>query len=78
MPGSTTLGPGHGVDAVEHLDALRMMSLVKRLHGLLTESGPDRITEAQAAALSGGEASSREELVGWLERVGRDLERATA
>ncbi|MFE6786938.1 hypothetical protein ACFVFF_32215 [Streptomyces sp. NPDC057680] len=78
MPGSTTLGPGHGVDAIEHLDALRMMSLMKELHGLLTGSGPDRITDAQAAALSGGEARSREELAAWLERVGRDLEKATA
>ncbi|MFF3841058.1 hypothetical protein [Streptomyces sp. NPDC001930] len=78
MPGSTTLGPGHGVDAIEHLDALRMMSLMKELHRLLTGPGPDRITDAQAAALSGDEVHSREELAAWLERVAGDLEKATA
>ncbi|WP_406062493.1 hypothetical protein OG462_30460 [Streptomyces sp. NBC_01077] len=78
MPGSTTLGPGHGVDAIEHLDALRMMSLMKELHRLLTVPGPDRITDAQAAALSGGEDHPREEFTAWLERVARDLQKATA
>ncbi|MFF0427508.1 hypothetical protein ACFYUJ_24215 [Streptomyces sp. NPDC004520] len=78
MPGSTTLGPGHGVDAIEHLDALRMLSLMKELNRLLTAPGSDRITDAQAAALGGGGARSREELTAWVERVTRDLERATA
>ncbi|MEU6984874.1 hypothetical protein ABZ946_15840 [Streptomyces sp. NPDC046324] len=77
MPGSTTLGPGHGVDAIEHLDALRMMSLMKELHRLLTEAGSDRFTDAQVAALS-GEAHHREGLTDWVERMARDLEKATA
>ncbi|MFH8580991.1 hypothetical protein OHB11_11930 [Streptomyces zaomyceticus] len=78
MPGSTTLGPGHGVDAVEHLDALRMMSLMKELSRLLTGTGPDRITDAQVAALCGGEAVRREDFTDWVARVARDLEKATA
>ncbi|MFB7372712.1 hypothetical protein ACFC0D_23005 [Streptomyces sp. NPDC056222] len=78
MPGSTTLGPGHGVDAIEHLDALRMMSLMKELHRLLTVQGADRITDAQVAALRGGEAHDREAFTDWVERVARDLEKATA
>lgn len=78
MPGSTTLGPGHGVDAIEHLDALRMLSLMKELNRLLTAPGPDRITDAQATALGGAGARSREELTAWVGRVTRDLERATA
>ncbi|MCZ0981395.1 hypothetical protein O1L60_27240 [Streptomyces diastatochromogenes] len=78
MPGSTTLGPGHGVDAIEHIDALRTLSLMRELHRLLTASGPDRITDAQAVALAGGEGRSREELTAWVERVARDLEKATA
>ncbi|MGW4748812.1 hypothetical protein ACWEPR_28875 [Streptomyces sp. NPDC004290] len=77
MPGSTTLRPGHGVDAIEHGDALRTLSLLKELRRLLTATGPDRITDAQAAALGGG-SGSREELAAWVERVARDLERATA
>ncbi|MEU5917978.1 hypothetical protein [Streptomyces sp. NPDC047141] len=78
MPGSTTLGAGHGVDAIEHSDALRTLSLLKELRRLLTATGPDRITDGQAAALGGGGSGSREELAAWVERVARDLERATA
>ncbi|MDX2564044.1 hypothetical protein PV371_30945 [Streptomyces sp. TX20-6-3] len=78
MPGSTTLGPGHGVDAIEHLDALRMMSLMKELHRMLTAPGPDRLTEAQVAALLERDGRHREGLSDWVERMARDLEKATA
>ncbi|MFE5483565.1 hypothetical protein [Streptomyces sp. NPDC056527] len=78
MPGSTTIGPGHGVDAIEHLDALRMTSLMKELHRLLTEPGPDRLTDAQIEALRGGEGLHREGFADWVERMARDLEKATA
>ncbi|MCB8903772.1 MULTISPECIES: hypothetical protein [unclassified Streptomyces] len=78
MPGSTTLGPGHGVDAIEHLDALRMMSLMKELHRMLTGSGPDRLTDAQVAALLEAEGHHREGFTDWVERMARDLEKATA
>ncbi|WP_318207731.1 MULTISPECIES: hypothetical protein [unclassified Streptomyces] len=78
MPGSTTLGPGHGVDAVEHLDALRMLSLMKELHRLLTVPGPDRLTDAQVAALLEAEGHHREGFTDWVERMARDLEKATA
>lgn len=78
MPGSTTIRPGHGADAIEHLEAVRMTSLMKELHRLLTAPGPDRLTDAQVAALSGGEAQGREEFTDWLGHVVRDLEKATA
>ncbi|MFD3537112.1 hypothetical protein [Streptomyces sp. NPDC058664] len=78
MPGSTTIGPGHGVDAIEHHDALRLVSLMKELHRLLTVPGPDRITEEQIAALRGGEGHHREPFTDWVERMARDLEKATA
>ncbi|MEU9995220.1 hypothetical protein [Streptomyces sp. NPDC050848] len=78
MPGSTTLGPGHGVDAIEHLDAVRVKSLMKELHRLLTVSGPDRITDAQVTALRGDAADDREAFTDWVGRVAHDLEKATA
>lgn len=66
MPGSTTLGPGHGVDAIEHLDAVRVKSLMKELHRLLTASGPDRITDAQVTALRGTKPTiERPSPTGW-------------
>ncbi|WP_395363865.1 hypothetical protein ACHGLA_26210 [Streptomyces sp. YH02] len=78
MPGSTTLGPGHGVDAVEHLDALRMLSLMKELHRLLTVPGPDRLTATQVATLREADGHHREGFTDWVERMARDLEKATA
>ncbi|MFI8826556.1 hypothetical protein [Streptomyces sp. NPDC053431] len=78
MPGSTTLGPGHGVDAIDHPDAQRMTRVMRELHRLLTATGPERLTDAQATALCGGDAHARGELTAWVERVTHELERATA
>ncbi|WP_055600991.1 hypothetical protein [Streptomyces aureus] len=77
MPGSTTLGPGHGVDAIEHLDALRMLALMKELHRLLTVPGPDRLTDVQVEALLESDGRHREGFTDWVERMARDLEKAT-
>ncbi|MEV1054793.1 hypothetical protein ACFWZR_23525 [Streptomyces sp. NPDC059017] len=77
MPGSTTLGPGHGVDAIEHSDARRLASVMKELHRLLA-AGPDRITDPQVAALCGDEAHHREEFTDWVGRVADQLEKATS
>ncbi|MFI1660663.1 hypothetical protein ACH4ZU_38010 [Streptomyces sp. NPDC020472] len=78
MPGSTTIGPGHGVDAIEHIDALRMLSLMRELHRLLTVRGADRLTDAQVAALLESDGRHREGFTDWVERMTRDLEKATA
>ncbi|TXS57058.1 hypothetical protein [Streptomyces sp. t39] len=78
MPGSTTLGPGHGADAIDHPDATRLAALTGALHRLLSEDGPNRITDAQAAALCGGGAREREEFTAWMERVAARLEAAVA
>ncbi|MER7623977.1 hypothetical protein [Streptomyces sp. NPDC126503] len=78
MPGSTTLGPGHGVDAIDHPDAQRLASVMRELYGLLTSTGPDRMTDAQVAAVSGGVAQDRAEFTAWVERVVGRLEEATA
>ncbi|MEV7564985.1 hypothetical protein [Streptomyces tanashiensis] len=78
MPGSTTIGPGHGVDAIEHIDALRMLSLMKELYRLLTVQGPDRLTDAQVATLLENDGRHREGFTDWVERMARDLEKATA
>ncbi|MFJ6633150.1 hypothetical protein ACIQMR_17450 [Streptomyces sp. NPDC091376] len=77
MPGSTTLGPGHGADAIEHPDAQRLASVLTELHRLLDAAGPDRITDPQAAALCGGKAH-RDEFTEWVGRVARQLERTTS
>ncbi|MFG3348281.1 hypothetical protein ACGF1Z_24880 [Streptomyces sp. NPDC048018] len=78
MPGSTTLGPGHGVDAIAHPDAQRMTAVMRELHRLLTTTDPERITHAQVTALCGGDAHRRMEFTAWVERMAHQLERATA
>ncbi|UUN29332.1 hypothetical protein [Streptomyces sp. FIT100] len=78
MPGSTTLGPGHGVDAIEHPDAQRLTSVMKELHRLLDTEGPERITDPQAAALCGSEAHDRAEFTAWVGHVAERLEKATS
>lgn len=77
MPGSTTLGPGHGADAIEHPDAQRLAAVMRELHRLLDAAGPDRITDPQVAALCGGEAHHRDEFTAWVGRVAQHLEQAT-
>ncbi|MER6998910.1 hypothetical protein [Streptomyces sp. NPDC000410] len=78
MPGSTTLNAGHGVDAIDHLDAQRMAAMMSEMHALLTMEGPNRVTDPQVAALCGGETHHREEFTDWVGRVARQLKEATA
>lgn len=78
MPGSTTLKAGHGVDSIDHLDAQRMTSVMTELHRLLTAQGTERMTDAQVAALCGGDPHHREEFTDWVRRVADQLEKATA
>ncbi|MEU2158662.1 hypothetical protein ABZ532_27250 [Streptomyces sp. NPDC019396] len=78
MPGSTTLGPGHGVDAIDHVDARRLASVMRDLHRLLDEAGPHRLTDPQVAALCGAQAHSREEFTGWVGRMAAYLEKVTS
>ncbi|AVZ75469.1 hypothetical protein SLUN_27945 [Streptomyces lunaelactis] len=75
MPGSTTLGGGHGADSIEHTDAVRLASVLGELSGLLAVDGPNRLTDAQVSALCGGEVHHRQEFAGWIERVARELSR---
>ncbi|MEU0369231.1 hypothetical protein ABZ070_03030 [Streptomyces sp. NPDC006283] len=75
MPGSTTLKAGHGVDPIEHTDAVRLASVLRELNGLLTEDEPNRLTDAQVRALCAGQEHDRQEFGVWLARVTQDLTR---
>ncbi|MFG2870092.1 hypothetical protein [Streptomyces sp. NPDC048338] len=78
MPGSTTLGPGHGMDMIDHPDAQRLTAVMTRLHRLLTVSGPGGLTDAQVAALCGVGKTDREEFTTWLGALNDQLRKATA
>lgn len=73
MPGSTTIGGGHGVDAIEHTDAVRLAGVLREMSGLLTVDGPNRLTDAQVSALCGGQVQHRKEFGEWIARVAREL-----
>ncbi|MCX4587598.1 hypothetical protein [Streptomyces sp. NBC_01481] len=75
MPGSTTLKAGHGVDPIEHTDAVRLASVLRELSGLLTVDGPNRLTDAQVSALCGGQVQHRQEFTEWVDRLARELSR---
>ncbi|MFJ8074582.1 hypothetical protein ACIQ7Q_11780 [Streptomyces sp. NPDC096176] len=75
MPGSTTLKAGHGVDPIEHTDAVRLASVLRELNGLLTVDEPNRLTDAQVSALRAGHGHDRQEFGVWLARVAQDLTR---
>ncbi|MER5464319.1 hypothetical protein ABT010_27245 [Streptomyces sp. NPDC002668] len=75
MPGSTTLGPGHGVDWIEHTDAVRVASVMRELSALLSMDGPNRLTDAQVSVLCGGLVHHRHEFGEWVERLAQDLTR---
>ncbi|MFI1394757.1 hypothetical protein [Streptomyces sp. NPDC020681] len=73
MPGSTTLRSGHGVDPIEHGDAVRLAAVLREISGMLATEGPTRFTDAQVSALCGGQVEHRQEFAEWVERVGREL-----
>ncbi|TQK51647.1 hypothetical protein FBY35_2058 [Streptomyces sp. SLBN-118] len=78
MPGSTTLKAGHGVDPVEHTDAVRLASVLSELNALLTVEGPNRLSDAQVSALCGGQAHHRQEFGEFIARLALDLGRKVA
>ncbi|MEU3921479.1 hypothetical protein [Streptomyces sp. NPDC029004] len=78
MPGSTTLKAGHGVDPVEHTDAVRLAAVLRELSGLLTVEGPNRLTDAQVSALCGGQVHHRQEFGDWVARLARELSQKVA
>ncbi|WP_405805870.1 hypothetical protein OG729_11625 [Streptomyces sp. NBC_00210] len=75
MPGSTTIGGGHGADAIEHNDAVRLAGVLREMSELLTVDGPNRLTDAQVSALCGGQVHHRQEFGEWIARVARELHR---
>ncbi|GAA3376039.1 hypothetical protein GCM10020367_46170 [Streptomyces sannanensis] len=73
MPGSTTLGPGHGVDVIEHADAQRLVTVLHEMGLLLQMPGPNRLTDAQVSVLCGHEVHHRDEFTEWVMRLAREL-----
>ncbi|MCX4745545.1 hypothetical protein OG455_08415 [Kitasatospora sp. NBC_01287] len=73
MPGSVTIGHTEAVATVEHADAQRLAVLLDEMGHLLAMAGPNRLTEAQVAALCEGRAVSRDELARWCRGLAAHL-----
>ncbi|WP_455361829.1 hypothetical protein [Streptomyces sp. SYSU K21746] len=73
MPGSTTLGGGHGPDTIAHTDAIRLASVLQEMSVLLRVQGPNRLTDAQVSALCGGQVHQRTEFAEWVASLAREL-----
>ncbi|MCD0483718.1 hypothetical protein [Streptacidiphilus sp. ASG 303] len=73
MPGSVTISRHHEAVMVDHTDAQRLAAVLGEVARLLEEAGPDRLTDAQVAALCGGQPHHREELDRWIRALAGDL-----
>ncbi|MFJ6217055.1 hypothetical protein ACIQGZ_27545 [Streptomyces sp. NPDC092296] len=72
MPGSVTISRHQETPTVDHADAERLASVLEECARLLTDSGADRLTEAQAAAVCGGRAR-RAEFAHWARGLAAQL-----
>ncbi|MDH2392673.1 MULTISPECIES: hypothetical protein [Streptomyces] len=74
MPGSTTIAHTHWGSTIAPDDARRLASVLHELARLLRLEGPNRLTDAQVAALCGGRTHRREEFTHWVEDLTRGLD----
>lgn len=65
MPGSTTLSRHASATFLDHTDAERLLAVVNEL-ARMTVDTPNRLSDAQVAALCGTAMSGRAELAAWL------------
>ncbi|GAA2813609.1 hypothetical protein RMN57_18010 [Kitasatospora sp. CM 4170] len=73
MPGSLTISHHEASVAMEHIDAKRLATMLEELAYLLEIPGPNRINDAQLAALCEGRAPDRAELVHWSRELATEL-----
>ncbi|MET8697424.1 hypothetical protein ACFVUH_07575 [Kitasatospora sp. NPDC058032] len=73
MPGSLTISHHEAAASVDHADAVRLATVLDELAYLLEIPGPNRVNEAQLAALCEGRAPDRAELAHWARTVAAEL-----
>ncbi|MEV6976145.1 hypothetical protein [Kitasatospora sp. NPDC093806] len=73
MPGSLTISHHEAAAAVDHTDARRLATVLDELAYLLEIPGPNRINDAQLAALCEGRAPDRAELAHWSRALAAEL-----
>ncbi|MFB6888663.1 hypothetical protein ACFCX4_05020 [Kitasatospora sp. NPDC056327] len=73
MPGSLTISHHGAAASLDHTDAVRLATVLDELAYLLTIPGPNRINEAQVAALCEGRTPDRAELADWSRALAAEL-----
>ncbi|MFI9328228.1 hypothetical protein ACIGZJ_11870 [Kitasatospora sp. NPDC052868] len=73
MPGSSTISHHEATVALDHMDAKRLATVLDELAYLLEIPGPNRINDAQLAALCEGRAPDRAELSRWSRALAGEL-----
>ncbi|MGW2252197.1 hypothetical protein ACWCXH_18635 [Kitasatospora sp. NPDC001660] len=73
MPGSLTISHHEAAVALDHTDAVRLTTVLEELAYLLEIPGPNRINDAQLAALCEGRAPDRAELSRWSRALAAQL-----
>lgn len=73
MPGSVTISHHHEAVMIDHTDAERLAAVLDEAARLLDATGPNRLTDAQVAALCQGDVHRREELSHWVRMLAREV-----
>ncbi|GAA2129187.1 hypothetical protein GCM10009760_00160 [Kitasatospora kazusensis] len=73
MPGSVTISHTDALVMLSHPDAERLTTMLREIPRLLAMEGPDRLTDAQIGALSGGRVQHRDELAQWAKELSEYL-----
>ncbi|MFF8771329.1 hypothetical protein [Kitasatospora sp. NPDC015120] len=73
MPGSLTISHHETAATLDHVDAVRLAAVLDELAYLLGIPGPNRINDAQLAALCEGRAPDRADLARWSRGLAAEL-----
>ncbi|MFC5663426.1 hypothetical protein ACFP3U_10600 [Kitasatospora misakiensis] len=73
MPGSLTISHHEAAASLDHTDAVRLAGVLDELAYLLEIPGPNRINDAQLAALCEGRTADRAELADWSRTIAAEL-----
>ncbi|WP_436772550.1 hypothetical protein [Yinghuangia sp. YIM S09857] len=73
MPGSVTASHHSHAAAVGHADAERLVAVLAELGRMIETTGPERLDDAQLAALRGDHAQDRTGMSAWTRQVAAEL-----
>ncbi|MGW0658536.1 hypothetical protein [Streptodolium elevatio] len=73
MPGSVTASHHAHTASVGHADAERLVAVLAELGRMIDATGPERLDDAQLAALRGDHSQDRTEMSAWMHQIAAEL-----